>query len=178
MIRDQFTREDFLAFQASDELITYYEQSWQSDQLIVNEALHDPKEIDQEYKEWNTNNELFKNELLASYEPYFQKSVLPLDQFKELFPNDPKLRVCHYTNLSDYYFEELRKKGGIKTKNARGRYMEIDRLNSNKEYFRNNIVLCCYWANNAKTDEFTEPEFLKSVGPALGEIFRARIKSQ
>lgn len=178
MIATPFTSRDFLDFQITDELVANYEQSWQLDRVQVGNRTYDGKSIDKEYSEWNTANTLTRADLFKSYQSHFERYVLTMIQFKELFPEDSKRRVCHYTHLSDYDFEELRKQGGIKTKNARGRYMEIDRLNSNKEYFYKNIVLCCYWANNAKTDEFTYPEFMTCVGPAMEAVFRKRLNSK
>lgn len=177
MIKTPFTSQEFLRFTISDDLVTTYEQSWQLDQVQVGISIYDGKDIDKEYNDWNTSNKSLREDLLRSYQPHFEQHILSMEQFKALFPEDPKQRVCHYTHLSDHDFDELRKKGGIKTKNGRGRYMEIDRLNSNKEYFFNNIVLCCYWANNAKMDEFTEPEFSSSVGPAMEAVFRKRMNS-
>ena len=39
--------------------------------------------------------------------------------------------------------------------------MEIDRIKANHEYLKDNVVLACYWCNNAKSDEFSEPEFTR-----------------
>jgi 5-methylcytosine-specific restriction endonuclease McrA len=38
----------------------------------------------------------------------------------------------------------------------------------------NNIVLACYWCNNAKTDTFTYEEFLR-VGKVFAEIWKERL---
>lgn len=169
---------DFIQFQVSDWLVLVYEQSWQTDEIVINNKIQITSGIDKKYKEWGNSNEVTKKSLFKAYESHFEKTVLSFDQFKEVFPEDPKMRICHYTNLSDFDFQELRRKQGLKTKNARGRYMEIDRLNSNKEYFYDNIVLCCYWANNAKTDEFTYPEFKNLVGPAMEKVFRERLQNK
>lgn len=173
-----FTAEEFLAFQASDKLVTKYELSWQVDSFKVEDRTFLMIEVDKKYQEWNSRNRELKASLFKSYRTHFKKSVLSIEKFKKVFVEDPKKRICHYTHLSDYDFQELRKAGGIKTKNARGRFMEIDRLNSNKEYSDDNIVLCCYWANNAKTDEFTYPEFFTFVGPAMEKVFRERLNSK
>ena len=44
---------------------------------------------------------------------------------------------------------------------TRGKTIELDRKHPYKEYTKENTVRCCYWCNNAKTDEFFEDEFLK-----------------
>lgn len=167
-VQEGINTEDFLAFRAPDELVAKYERAGQMNR---DEARH----IDTAYEDWESANTQTRRELLKAYEPHFEMEILTIVQFKKVFLEGPNNRKCHYTKLTEHEFNLLREKGEVKTKNSRGRYMEIDRLNSNKEYLVGNIVLCCYWANNAKTDEFTEPEFLSSVGPAMAEVFRKRL---
>ena len=52
--------------------------------------------------------------------------------------------------------------------------LEIDRKRPNEEYTTDNSVLCCYWCNNAKTDEFCATEF-KAIGEEIGKIWRKRL---
>jgi len=59
-------------------------------------------------------------------------------------------------------------------KSERGWNLEIDRKNSNYEYTKDNCVMCCYWCNNAKTDEFTYPEF-KEIGLAFKQVWDKRL---
>ncbi len=174
---NQFEVTEFLSFRPSDQLIARLEEAWQKDEIQVDGNIFSTKTIDTIILNWLASNRAMSDNWLLSYHEYFELSVLSFEQFKQVFPEDSRKRICHYTGLSDFDFEQLRKRAGIKTKNARGRYMEIDRLNSNKEYSADNIVLCCYWANNAKTDEFTYPEFLQYVGPAMEKVFRERIKA-
>ena len=66
------------------------------------------------------------------------------------------LTFCRIDDFCIIYekYQNLKSIGKIYTKSARGLSIEIDRLNSNKEYSLDNVVLACYWCNNAKTDEY------------------------
>jgi len=86
-------------------------------------------------------------------------------------------RNCHYCNISEQHIKVLIDKREIQTKRlkTRGRTLEIERLEPNKPYDdTDNLVFCCYWCNNAKTDEFTEKEFEK-IGKCIAEIWENRM---
>jgi len=70
----------------------------------------------------------------------------------------------------------LVEKGQLNTKRllTRGSYMEVVRIELNKGYEEGNLVLSCYWCNNAKTDEFTATEF-KPIGELIGQTLKARL---
>jgi 5-methylcytosine-specific restriction endonuclease McrA len=54
--------------------------------------------------------------------------------------------------------------------------LELERKKPNESYDNtDNLVLCCYWCNNAKTDEFTEEEF-KEIGKVIGKIWQTRLQ--
>lgn len=177
-LQTRISIEHFLSFKPSDSLIDRLEEAWQKEEIQVEASAVYTSFIDSSIVDWLSKNESLTKNLLGQYEKLFGESVLTFGQFTQVFPEDPRKRICHYTGLSDFDFEEMRKNGKIKTKNARGRFMEIDRLNSNREYYMDNIVLCCYWANNAKTDEFTYPEFVQYVGPAMEKVFRERMSPE
>lgn len=56
----------------------------------------------------------------------------------------------------------------------RGKRLELDRINPNLPYDNfENIVWCCYWCNNAKSNFFTKNEFepiAKEIGRAIKKI--------
>lgn len=84
---------------------------------------------------------------------------------------------CHYCGISEKSINKLFELGLVNTKrqNTRGRKLEIERIKPNESYSNTeNLVSCCYWCNNAKTDEFTEEEFL-AVGEAIGDIWKRRL---
>ena len=53
--------------------------------------------------------------------------------------------------------------------------MEVDRKKPNEEYHIKNLALCCYWCNNAKTDEFSEEDF-KVIGSVIRIVWNKRLK--
>ena len=71
---------------------------------------------------------------------------------------------------------EMGKEGDVLVAIFREDSMEIDRKNSNKEYTADNIVLCCYWCNNAKSDEFTFDEFKKYIAPGINQTWNDRLR--
>ena len=87
-------------------------------------------------------------------------------------------RRCHYCKITEDEIDQLIRKNLITTKRltTRGRKLEIERLSPNEFYDNlNYLVLCCYWCNNAKTDEFTSEEF-EQVGRLIGIIWKNRLE--
>lgn len=87
-------------------------------------------------------------------------------------------RQCHYCGINEQQINALIEKGVLTTKrlSTRGRTLEFDRKNPNLAYSNlDNVVLCCYWCNNAKTDTFSHEEFLM-VGTKIAEIWKQRLK--
>jgi len=77
-----------------------------------------------------------------------------------------KHRACSYCNSS---LMDLLKFYAIQSsKRGRGLSWEIDRKDPAKSYEENNYEFVCYYCNNAKSDVFTEKEFRKNIGPAIG----------
>jgi hypothetical protein len=59
----------------------------------------------------------------------------------------------------------------------RGKRLEIDRKNPNLPYDDlDNLVWCCYWCNNAKSNFFSEQEF-SPIGRSIGEALRSILQS-
>ncbi|TPE43604.1 hypothetical protein [Pontibacter mangrovi] len=86
-------------------------------------------------------------------------------------------RKCHYCDITESEIAELLESGKLATKRiaTRGRKLEYDRKEPNLPYNDlKNIVLCCYWCNNAKTDTFTYDEF-KEVGKVFKSIWQQRM---
>jgi 5-methylcytosine-specific restriction endonuclease McrA len=74
-------------------------------------------------------------------------------------------QVFFSKNRHENRIDKLISKDKVYTKRlySRGRSLEIDKIEPNEDYTRDNIVLSCYWCNNAKTDEYTYDEF-KRIG--------------
>ncbi|KAA9332677.1 hypothetical protein [Adhaeribacter soli] len=85
-------------------------------------------------------------------------------------------RKCHYCHITETQIAEMVDNGKLTTKRlaTRGRRLEYDRKDPNLTYDLSNIVLCCYWCNNAKTDTFSYDEFLK-VGEQFKLIWQNRL---
>jgi 5-methylcytosine-specific restriction endonuclease McrA len=87
-------------------------------------------------------------------------------------------RKCYYCKINEDEIDELIRKDLITTKRliTRGRKLEIERISSNEPYDNlNNLVFCCYWCNNAKTDEFSSEEF-KHIGQLISNIWNNRLR--
>ena len=95
--------------------------------------------------------------------------------FKSFYNKDSFNRECEYCGITEEDIDKLIREGNINTKRltSRGRTMEVDRKDGHGEYSADNIVLSCYWCNNAKTDEFTYEEF-KKIAPQIREAFKTR----
>ncbi len=109
-------------------------------------------------------NKWARNKILPVFEDYYQWY---LDQESK----------CDYCGITESEIEGLMKKDHIFTKNfpSKGSKLEYHRKEINLENDQiENVVLCCYWCNNAKTDEFSYEEF-KSVGKAMSDIWKRRI---
>jgi 5-methylcytosine-specific restriction endonuclease McrA len=87
---------------------------------------------------------------------------------------------CFYCHITEDEINKLIESRQIHTKRlpTRGRKLEIERLQPNKEYNDlMNLRYCCYWCNNAKSDEFSEDEF-KAIGNSIGAIWKDRLSKK
>lgn len=173
---ENISHEDFHHFEITDQVVSQYEKAWHlsgGERLI--EDGPEMQEIDNFIQNWSDQNTHLKELLLKEYKILFQREYFPYSEFTKLFDQDPINRKCHYCKITDKDIELLRNKRKIKTKQFRGYSMEIDRINSNREYRPENVVLACYWCNNAKSDEFTSSEFSSHIGPGVGKVWEERI---
>jgi hypothetical protein len=94
--------------------------------------------------------------------------------FYEWYVNADK--KCYYCNVTQEDLDNLHEIGIINKRQSRGKTLEIDRKIANEEYINiGNLTYSCYWCNNAKTDTFTEKEFL-IIGKAVSEVWKNRLK--
>lgn len=168
---DELNFEQFLMYEVTDELVHDYENAWQrkAHEEFKGKSV---AEIDKAFDNWYNRNILLEADLRSAYYKHFEQH-LSLEDFSSKC-NEAK---CSYCDISEKNIAAMKAKGLIKTKRGRGSIMEIDRLNSNQEYTAKNIVLACYWCNNAKTDEFTPEEFKAHVAPGIKAVWQARLKS-
>lgn len=99
-----------------------------------------------------------------------------MSPFKIFYGEDNYDRECYFCKIKESEIQTLYMAGQLLTKRlgTRGFKMEVDQRNPNNGYVEGNIALCCYWCNNAKTDEFSEEEFTP-VGRMIGNILRNRL---
>ncbi len=168
------TIDEFLAYEITPDRIKEYEQDWQKDKCdeIGSTKVSDVDKLITDWKK-EKKDTLIKD-LLKDYKSYFKKHILTQGEFNLFYVEDDTQRKCAYCEISDQEISDMRERGTIKTKRGRGYSMEIDRINSNEEYKRENLLLACYWCNNAKTDEYTEDEFRDIIGKAIKKVWELR----
>lgn len=89
-------------------------------------------------------------------------------------------KICYYCSLPENALEELHNQAGHINKRfpQRGKSLEIDRKQADLPYSNiQNLALACYWCNNAKTDTFTEQEFIQ-LGQVMKRIWEDRLNRQ
>lgn len=167
--KDEFVLSDFKAYSIRKEMVEEYTTVyWQE---VKDYELHNKSiaEIERRIKKIN----LEKIGLLKELEDYYVREVFPLIFPLAEFDELTKSKACFYCGITEDQVVELAKRKKLYKKNLRGWHMEIDRLDSNYEYTRKNCEMCCYWCNNAKTDEFSPGEF-KRVGEVIASIWENR----
>lgn len=102
-----------------------------------------------------------------------------LTTFKKFYDDWFSIRTfekgCYYcgtTNKTTYKLYKIQREGirnDATRGGKRGKRLELDRIDPNLPYDDlNNLVWCCYWCNNAKSNFFTEDEFM-SIGLEIGK---------
>lgn len=131
------------------------------------------KDLDSTINKWMKEN---KKDLTTFKEYFVQNRLIDKAVFMNWYGEDEKDRTCEWCQITKSEIDELIEGGEILTKrlSTRGRDMEVDRRFPNKGYEDGNLALCCYWCNNAKTDEFTAEEFIP-IGKAIREAWKSRL---
>jgi hypothetical protein len=84
-------------------------------------------------------------------------------------------KYCGITNERSRELYEMQRNGhrpDATRGGKRAKRLELDRVNPNLPYDDlNNIVWCCYWCNNAKSNFFTYSEFLP-IARTIGDVLR------
>ncbi len=164
----------FKEFTPSDDLINLYSTVYW--QYPLEHKIKDItiNKIYDGINQWNKTQSNIRKELQKYYVENIFPKLFPYPDFVAFITEN---KECHYCGISVDKINDLIEKKKIYKKHiTRGWTLEIDRKEANKEYLKENSVMCCYWCNNAKTDEFSEGEFLK-VGKVIKEIWAERIKN-
>lgn len=124
--------------------------------------------LDKAIKAWLVSNV----HALAEYNTLHQ--CISPTAFNALLTLEPA--ACAYCQITKSQFDTLRQAGQLHTKRlrTRGTSFEIDCRRPELGYTEGNLALCCYWCNNAKTDEFSDAEF-QPVADALALVWRRRL---
>ncbi len=167
--RGAFTLEEFKAFEVEKRLVDeYVEVYWQQPRtyLINGRMIGD---IESGIKNLSDEMADVERECERDYVSRVFPALFSETQFQELLKADH----CHYCGITVDAIENMAAGRFLRKKSLRGWSLEIDRLDSNYEYSPENCRMCCYWCNNAKTDEFTPEEF-KPIGEAIRRIWQSR----
>jgi len=142
---------------------------------IENQTYISVAELDKKYIGYN---KLYykTNNYFKYFKIQFDESIFPEKIFIEKYGNDDDERKCEYCGISEKNIACLINGNMIYTKALwnRGKFMEIDKKDPFLGYTANNTVLCCYWCNNAKTDEFNDFEFAE-IQSGMKAIWNLRI---
>ncbi|QNK64811.1 hypothetical protein H7F33_10165 [Pedobacter sp. PAMC26386] len=102
------------------------------------------------------------------------------NEFQNWFKMEKFIKGCHYcgtSNEKSFELYQLQRTGlrpDATRGGKRGKRLELDRKDPFKSYDDlDNVVWCCYWCNNAKSNFFTAEEFMlvaKAIGEAIKKI--------
>ncbi|MEZ4805827.1 MAG: hypothetical protein R2852_10170, partial [Bacteroidia bacterium] len=159
----EINQNNFGEYELKDESIRkYVNEYWQEfDNYEINGK--SILRIHEEIKNFEKNNSSEIREIERNYAEREFPQILSKADFEELKKEDK----CRYCGITMEEIEKLGESRKLRKKNLRGWSFEIDRLEPNKEYSKENCVMSCYWCNNAKTDEFSESEFMP-IGREIG----------
>jgi hypothetical protein len=171
---DGITPDEYRSFQPAQEERAAYLRSHQARSLSEPFA-HDKtiQSLDTAIRQWRTANLTMEASLRTIHD---QHHCLTLAEFQQLIsPQDGEL-ACEYCELTESDFRQLIDYGLVRTKrlSTRGSTFEFDCRDPEQGYTKDNVALCCYWCNNAKTDEFTPEEF-KPIALTIAAAWRQRV---
>lgn len=118
------------------------------------------------------NDQLNKTDEKKKYKIKFLK-ILPKNEFESKFFKN-ELRSCEYCGIKEDQLSDLCKQS---KRSGRGVRLEYDRIKDDQDYRLENVVLACYWCNNAKTDEFSTNEF-KEIARGINKTWNRRLANK
>lgn len=171
-----FSIVDFVTFfnkPIDSKLLDDYYESYakKNDDKVVDRYVW---EIDEFMTNWYKDRKIYK----VYYDEFIKnQKQLSQKQFLQIYGEKNNERKCHYCGINEDIIKHMIENKIIKTKRllTRGWTMEIDRIKPNEGYNESNIVLCCYWCNNAKSDEYSYDEFKYYIAPKIHEIWVNRL---
>ncbi len=105
------------------------------------------------------------------------KDVMKTNKKKEIYKTlcERDGKRCHYCGIEEEDVIPLWRR--FYGQDKRGKRLELDRKDNEKDYHTQNCVLACAVCNCAKSNKFTYEEFLK-VGVVIKEIWQQREKTR
>ena len=146
-------------------------------------SFKDYSKIDENGKSVKTSEKFstFYNDIKAQYEAqrkhHMEKDLTWIKESRHIHTNDS---VCYYCGVNEQILKELYNEGEIcKTKRNRGAWFELDRKDSkgkNNIYSKDNMVLCCYFCNNHKSDVITSKDMRGYFGESMYNYLSDKVK--
>ena len=123
----------------------------------------------------------FYNDIKAQYKAqtkgHLEKDLTWIKESRQIHTNDS---VCYYCGVNEQILKELYNEGEIcKTKRNRGAWFELDRKDSkgeNNVYSKDNMVLCCYFCNNHKSDVISSKDMRDYFGESMYNYLSDKVK--
>lgn len=117
---------------------------------------------------------ILKEKVIAGF------NLTTFDEFNNWFSKEKLEKGCFYCGTTNEMSETLynmqidNKRLNATRGGKRGKRLELDRIDPNLPYDNlDNIVWCCYWCNNAKSNFYTKDEFMPiavEIGKSLKNI--------
>jgi hypothetical protein len=164
--------DSYKAFQPTDQEWNSYLSSHQAKSFDTVFGDSTIRELDDAIKSWWKE---IGDKMLEYEQIHRDQYCISPTEFQALFTSQSEL-ACEYCHTTETQFQRLINTGQIQTKRlrTRGTTFEIDCREPHLGYTSGNLAICCYWCNNAKTDEFSQEEF-QPVAEALGLIWQQRL---
>ena len=123
----------------------------------------------------------FYNDIKSQYEAqrkhHREKDLTWIKKSRHIHTNDS---VCYYCGVNEQILKELFNEGEVcKTKRNRGAWFELDRKDSkgeNNVYSKDNMVLCCYFCNNHKSDVISSKDMRDYFGESIYNYLTDKVK--
>ena len=146
-------------------------------------SFKDYSEIDENGKSVKTSEKFstFYDDIKVQYEAqrkyHLEKDLTWIKESRHIHTNDS---VCYYCGVNEQILKELYNEGEVcKTKRNRGAWFELDRKDSKGEnniYSKGNMVLCCYFCNNHKSDVITSKDMRDYFGESMYNYLLDKVK--
>lgn len=167
---------DFKNFKITDEFLKLYKDAYKlSNEERLSISSLSMREVDGMIEHYYKENH--RIDFFNVYKENFA-NILSIKNLKTIYSVKPIDRRCNYCGISEGVIAKLKEDKKIYTKRQRGNSLEFDRKEAYKEYEFSNIVLACYWCNNAKSDEFSYTEFIENIAPAIQIVWHERLNNK